>query len=105
MTNAEFCNWHARSRMVRDRAAGSGFMTIARFLFVVVHADFTEDIAAGRRSPRRLQYVLARRTGSVVVIDGSTKTLSRHDPLPSMLMAMPARSRTSVKLVLVNWLP
>ena len=44
---------------------------IARVLFVVVHADFAEGIAAGPRSPFRLRYIVGRRTGSVVVIDAS----------------------------------
>jgi len=39
---------------------------IARALFVMVHADFAEGIAAGPRSPLRLRYVMARTTGSVV---------------------------------------
>jgi hypothetical protein len=33
------------------------------------------------------------------------KTLSRHAPLPSMLMAMPFLMRMPVKSALVNWLP
>lgn len=32
----------------------------------------------------------------------STKTLSRHDPLPSMLIATPASTSTEVKAVDVN---
>src|ERR1035437_1289738 len=35
----------------------------------------------------------------------STKTLSRHAPLPSMLMEMLLAIRTRVKASLVNWLP
>jgi hypothetical protein len=35
----------------------------------------------------------------------SMKTFSRQEPLPSMLMAVSALRRTSVKTVLVNWLP
>jgi len=35
----------------------------------------------------------------------STKTLSRQEPLPSMLMAMPALSSTLVKSWLVNCEP
>jgi len=35
----------------------------------------------------------------------STKTLSRHAPLPSMLIAIVLALRTPVKASLVNWLP
>ncbi len=35
----------------------------------------------------------------------STKTLSRHELLPSMLMVMPLSCNRPVKAVLVNWLP
>ena len=35
----------------------------------------------------------------------STKTLSRHAPLPSMLIEMPLSSSTLVNSALVNWLP
>jgi hypothetical protein len=35
----------------------------------------------------------------------SIKTLSRHEPLPSMLMAMPLLRSTLVNSALVNWLP
>jgi hypothetical protein len=31
--------------------------------------------------------------------------LSRHAPLPSMLIAMPLSASTPVKATLVNWLP
>jgi hypothetical protein len=44
---------------------------IARLLFVVMHADFAEGIAAGPRSPFRLRYIVGRGTGSVVVVDAS----------------------------------
>jgi hypothetical protein len=35
----------------------------------------------------------------------SMNTLSRHEPFPSMLMAMPFPMRSSVNASLVNWLP
>jgi len=35
----------------------------------------------------------------------SMNTLSIQRPLPSMLMATPALSRTSVQSALVNWVP
>jgi hypothetical protein len=35
----------------------------------------------------------------------STKTLSRHAPLPSMLIEMALLISTPVNSVLVNWLP
>ena len=55
---------------MRARRGGSGFDKIASLLsFVVADADFAEGIAAGSRSPLRLRYIMARRTGSVVVID------------------------------------
>jgi hypothetical protein len=44
---------------------------VTRILFVVVHADFAEGIAAGPRSPFRLRYIVGPRTGSVVVINAN----------------------------------
>jgi hypothetical protein len=35
----------------------------------------------------------------------STNTLSRQQPLPSMLMAMPLSLKRPVNSLLVNWLP
>src|SRR4051794_23804846 len=49
-----------------------------------------------RTGERRTSYLIDRQSRS-------TKTLSRQAPLPSMLMAIPALSSTSVKSELGNW--
>jgi hypothetical protein len=60
------------------------------------------------RDARLAEGVVALRSISLYLIDRqsrSTKTLSRQEPLPSMLMATPASISTLVKSWLVNGEP